>query len=368
MILVLSAAIAVFPRPAPAIHYSPLLGGASVWWGRHLPASFGRAGRNACSTGTQTETLTVFRNVLHSHNGRVRMKRFELAGGLLVAAFTGVIFAQDKALKESKGRTRSRSWRRPARPPRRISGARTRLIVREVLPGVAETGLYSSRTVPHWRSLREGPHSFHWALPLRIRGQAGALGGFSLTCLGAPARHLRLGDLVRKQHGASPCRPALRRRRGRIVARLPRSPLQVHPRPAGSHATARPATTPGRGSRPPIGRLGVGDLRNVAEPGAPRCSRKGDRKRWPPRACLGPVATHAQPGFDERPDEPRPHGALMVRAIALPDAAPVGAGTGLVGRQRAQAERRQQSALDLSTTRRLGPDQDLIGRPPTARI
>ena len=31
------------------------------------------------------------------------MKRFALAGGLLVAAFTGVIIAQDKALKELEG-------------------------------------------------------------------------------------------------------------------------------------------------------------------------------------------------------------------------------------------------------------------------
>jgi uncharacterized protein (TIGR03067 family) len=31
------------------------------------------------------------------------MKRFALAGALLVAAFTGIIFAQDKALKELEG-------------------------------------------------------------------------------------------------------------------------------------------------------------------------------------------------------------------------------------------------------------------------
>src|SRR5690348_8826542 len=59
------------------------------------------------------------------------------------------------------------------------------------------------------------------------------------------------------------------------------------------------------------------------------------------------AAADADPRLDERAHEPRPDGALVVRAIALAHAAVVaGRVPGLVGRERAEAERGEQPRLD----------------------
>src|SRR5439155_2600602 len=59
------------------------------------------------------------------------------------------------------------------------------------------------------------------------------------------------------------------------------------------------------------------------------------------------AAPDAEPRLDERAHEPRPDRPLMVRAVALADAALVaGPVSRLVGRERAESERRQQPCLD----------------------
>src|SRR6186713_464346 len=59
------------------------------------------------------------------------------------------------------------------------------------------------------------------------------------------------------------------------------------------------------------------------------------------------VAAHAQPGFDERAEQPGPGRALVIRVIALGRPAAVMAGVPrLEARERAQTERRQELALD----------------------
>src|SRR3989442_3955585 len=59
------------------------------------------------------------------------------------------------------------------------------------------------------------------------------------------------------------------------------------------------------------------------------------------------AAPDAEPRLNERTHEPRPDRALMVRAVALADAAVVTWRVSrLVGRERAEAEGRQQSRLD----------------------
>src|SRR5258706_4476623 len=73
------------------------------------------------------------------------------------------------------------------------------------------------------------------------------------------------------------------------------------------------------------------------------------RQESPPclRAVCDVVAVHVEPGVDEGADEPRPDRALMIGAIALCDAT---FATRLVGgialRKRAQAQRREEFALD----------------------
>src|SRR5437762_11860165 len=67
------------------------------------------------------------------------------------------------------------------------------------------------------------------------------------------------------------------------------------------------------------------------------------------RLGLGAFAppSHAQPSFNERPDQPWPHCALMVGAVAFARAAPImGCVAGFFGRQRAQAQRGPESLLD----------------------
>src|SRR5581483_4969173 len=62
---------------------------------------------------------------------------------------------------------------------------------------------------------------------------------------------------------------------------------------------------------------------------------------------LGSSAVHAEPCFDERADEPRPHGPLMVGAVALAHPALVVRDiAGRARRERAQAERRPEARLD----------------------
>ena len=67
----------------------------------------------------------------------------------------------------------------------------------------------------------------------------------------------------------------------------------------------------------------------------------------------GIVAVHVEPRVDERADEPRPDGALMIGAVACGDAAfaPWLVG-GVVRRERARAERRNQISLHDGDDRR----------------
>src|SRR5439155_18092972 len=66
----------------------------------------------------------------------------------------------------------------------------------------------------------------------------------------------------------------------------------------------------------------------------------------PALAAIG-AAADAEPRLDERAHEPRPDRPLVVRAVALADPALVaGPVSRLVGRERAESERRQQPCLD----------------------
>src|SRR5581483_785534 len=57
-------------------------------------------------------------------------------------------------------------------------------------------------------------------------------------------------------------------------------------------------------------------------------------------------AAHAYPGLHKGAHEPRPDGALVIRAVALPDTSLVARYVaGLIGRERAEAERRHQPCL-----------------------
>src|SRR5688572_5259578 len=75
-----------------------------------------------------------------------------------------------------------------------------------------------------------------------------------------------------------------------------------------------------------VRRLRIGDLADVAEAGLgevreQRCDEalaSGDLGLW----C---VASDLDPGLDERPEQPRPDGALVVRAVTLEHAAFVAA-------------------------------------------
>ena len=91
-----------------------------------------------------------------------------------------------------------------------------------------------------------------------------------------------------------------------------------------------------------------------------------------PRACASArVAAHAQPGLDERARSARARPCPGGRPVALDDAAArSAAGSRARRRQRAQAERRQQLALDRvdDARSRCGSTRSWKGRPPTARI
>ena len=95
-------------------------------------------------------------------------------------------------------------------------------------------------------------------------------------------------------------------------------------------------------------RLGVRDLRDVAQPGVAEMLQQWCEE---PAAGLAAgvvgAAVHPQPGLHERAQEPRPDGALVIGAVALDHPPfvmrPV---AGFPRRQRAQAERRQQLPRD----------------------
>ncbi len=82
------------------------------------------------------------------------------------------------------------------------------------------------------------------------------------------------------------------------------------------------------------------------------------------------VAAHAQPGFDERADEPGPDSALMVGSVAIMQAAGVMRRiTGRAGGQRAQSLRREQLRLyRVDNLCAFLPFKSASGRPPTAKI
>ncbi len=93
--------------------------------------------------------------------------------------------------------------------------------------------------------------------------------------------------------------------------------------------------------------IGIGDLGDVTEPGMIQVlnkRREKTRTRLALRCFI--AATHTQPGFDKRSDQPRPHRALVIGAVALADAALiVGGVAGLCGREGTQAERRPKALL-----------------------
>ena len=73
----------------------------------------------------------------------------------------------------------------------------------------------------------------------------------------------------------------------------------------------------------------------------------GARNARAPRLAPSPYRRHAQPGVHERAHQPGPDGALMIGGVARRGAAFVARRVaGLAGRERAQAERRQQAAFD----------------------
>src|SRR5882724_2973600 len=95
-------------------------------------------------------------------------------------------------------------------------------------------------------------------------------------------------------------------------------------------------------------RIAVADLGQVLEA---RDGGAGEQRGEEARAGLAPgvdgVAADADPCLDERTDEPRPHGAVVVAAVALGGAAAVARLVArVVGRERAQAGGRPQRALD----------------------
>src|SRR5438128_7529477 len=97
-----------------------------------------------------------------------------------------------------------------------------------------------------------------------------------------------------------------------------------------------------------VRRVAVGDLRQVAEA---RVVQMGEQRAEKAIARLAfrlrGAAADAEPRFDERADEPGPDRPLMVRAVALADAALVAWRVSrLVGCEGAEAEGRQQPCLD----------------------
>src|SRR5437660_1074476 len=97
-----------------------------------------------------------------------------------------------------------------------------------------------------------------------------------------------------------------------------------------------------------VRRVAVGDLGEMAEA---RLAEMREQRLEKATARLGDrlrgAAADADPCLHERAHEPRPDGALVVRTVALADAALVARPVpGLVGRERAEAERGEQPRLD----------------------
>ena len=97
-----------------------------------------------------------------------------------------------------------------------------------------------------------------------------------------------------------------------------------------------------------VRQFGIGDLGNMPETAVIDMIQER-REKARARLPLGftGIAAHSNPGFDEGADQPRPDRALVICAVALTYAALVMRRvTRLFGRERAQAQRRPETALD----------------------
>ena len=75
-----------------------------------------------------------------------------------------------------------------------------------------------------------------------------------------------------------------------------------------------------------------------------RCGRKASRK---PRAPCAVVGVYLEPGVDKWADQPGPHRSLVIGRVAGAQVSEIARlEIGLAGRQRAQADRRQQPLAD----------------------
>src|SRR5712692_7167269 len=71
-----------------------------------------------------------------------------------------------------------------------------------------------------------------------------------------------------------------------------------------------------------VRRVGVRDLRNVAETGFVEMPEQRSDESLPGRPFrFRRMPAHADPGFDKWADQPRPNGSFMIRSVALEDAA-----------------------------------------------
>src|SRR5262249_14779889 len=135
-----------------------------------------------------------------------------------------------------------------------------------------------------------------------------------------------------------------------LVAGPDRRRGRAHERRRARHRANQLAEGPGleRTTTRRVGRIAVGDLGDVTEAGDAQVLEQRDEKtaaRFRPVRRV--VAVDPEPGIDERADEPGPHRALVIGAVALAHAALVAwAIRGIARRERPQAHRREEVALD----------------------